>query len=374
MSIAKAAEAHRPGSSRPNSSELIAGSIDPEEWALVAARVSQTSDQQVSRPMAAPPVLPKIGSRGGNASGQIARTAPVSEEGGGLNEAHMKNSTQVVDVAPPEVTAGSSRPGAGDGAQPGSNGYDVPGAKSPAADKSQARLLLAELTVLESRCADLAGRLLAVVQELRSGKIQDAGVASELGTLRAGVESLEKRTKELAAALSVPAGATSTLSELRTVLTAAAEAEDQRDFRALHEGAVRELEDVLALDYPGSGIPNPLDACQDAARRLLAEIDGAEWPQSHPDCIPLVERRHAYSRLLDLVRRGQELSDEDWQTAEEAVANTLGRRLAVAAVRGRLKTKNGTPAPKTAAGGCPSCGAQLEVAAKFCGDCGVKVE
>jgi len=134
------------------------------------------------------------------------------------------------------------------------------------------------------------------------------------------------------------------------------------------------LEGVLAIESRGGVEFTPLDESKGLAKRLLAEIGGAQWPDSHPDSLALVERRHPYSRLLDLVRDSDRLSDSDWETAQEEVATAFGRPLAVAAVRGRLEVKARTAVPVEALSHCPTCKAELEPGAKFCGDCGVRID
>lgn len=245
-------------------------------------------------------------------------------------------------------------------------------------EANRARLLLDELVGLESRCLDLAGTLSTVVQELQSGNVSGTGAGAELISLRSDVESFRKRALQLAQSLSMPAEAASgpaaTLGDLRAVLNRAADKLDQDAFQLRHKRAAEELQAVLALDCATADGGNPLEECQADARRLVAEITGTQWPQAHTECLPLIERRHAYSRLLDLVREGNRLSDEEWESAEEAVRAAFGGRLAVAAVRGRLQFKGEPLALEALTKSCPTCGAELETGAKFCGECGVKIE
>ena len=289
----------------------------------------------------------------------------TGEEGAILKEAQTTNQSYAGEIPLP----------ARNGSRRNETGRD---ASTLAAETRLVPALLEELTGLESRCVDLAGRLSEVVQELLSGNVQGRNLASDLIALQSDVESLQKRTADLAGSLEVPAATAaspSMLGDLRATLKAAAEAEERRDFRLLHARAAQELESVLALEYPaGNEGSNPLDEVQANTRRLLEAVAGAKWPDSHPESELLAERRHACSRLLDLVRQHEELSDDDWQSAEETVAASFGRRLAVAAVRGRLRFKNGSAQAKENPEICPVCGAQLESGAKFCGDCGVKIE
>jgi len=251
-------------------------------------------------------------------------------------------------------------------------------ARSNVPKDSQVRLLLEELTVLESRCASLAERLSELVRELQSGRIPGEPPGPEIATLRRDVEALQQKTVELAGLLSVPAeaatGPSMTLAGLRAVLEQLIEALQRQAFRDMHAKAALELKGVLRLEHQDSHEFVPLADCKTGARRLLAEIEGAQWPDSHPDCLTLVERRHAYSQLLDFVRHGEQLSDRDWESAAEAVANSFGKPLSIAAVRGRLHEDGGTAGLAKAVRHCPACNADIDADASFCGECGVGVE
>lgn len=372
MSTSRFVEVHWPSLHRTDPDSLIAqGSRQPEPG-RASPKTTQSSAIEISPDSAPAPAelnSPAAGHHPTQESAQYVSAEPTArtEEGAVLQEAQTKDPISTIEMAAPAF--------AGNGSAQHETGHEDPPNRWTK-PKSLAAPLLQELTGLESRCVDLAGRLSEVVQELLSGNVQGAGLASELAVLQADVDSLESRTMKLAVSLSVPAESAaglSNLGELRSVLKAAIEAEDRRDFRVLHNRATQELEDMLALDYPSGTDPNPLGECQSVGRRLLLEIGEAQWPEVHPDCLALAERRHAYSRLLDLVRERDGLSDDDWQSAEEVVAAAFGKRLAVAAVRGRLRLKNGT-APANESKICVVCGAPLESGAKFCGDCGVKVE
>jgi hypothetical protein len=240
------------------------------------------------------------------------------------------------------------------------------------------QLLLNQVAALESRASNLAARLADAAGQLHSGGIPAEGLGSDLALFQAEVKTLQGQTVELARSLSVPADAATAPAEafrgLRAVLAAIRETQQRNLFRKMHEQAARELESVLGIEPRGGMELAPLEESKRAADQLLAEIRGVQWPNSHPECLPLVERRHACSRLLDLVRDSERLTDTDWETAQEVVAQALGRPLAIAAVRGRLQMKSGSAALAQAVSHCPTCEAELEPGAKFCGDCGVRIE
>jgi len=246
-----------------------------------------------------------------------------------------------------------------------------------AATDNTIQLLLNQVATLESRAASLAGRLAEAAGQLHSGGIPAESLGSDLALFQTEVKTLQGQTVELARSHSVPADAATVPGEafrgLRAVLAAIRETQQRNVFRNLHDHAARELESVLAIEPRGGVEFAPLTESRSAAERLLTEVRGVQWPNSHPDCLALVERRHSYSRFLDLVRDSERLSDTDWESAQEAVALAFGRPLAIAAVRGRFQIKGGS-APVQAVGHCPACKADLEPGAKFCGDCGVRIE
>jgi hypothetical protein len=247
-----------------------------------------------------------------------------------------------------------------------------------AGTENTVELLLNRVAALEFRAESLAGRLGEAGRQLESGDIPAHTLTSDLAVFQADMKTLQGETVEVAKSLSVPADAatvpTDAFHGLRAVLASVLEAHQHDVFRHLHGQAARELENAVAIEARGGSDLAPLDESRSAAQRLLAEVRGAQWPNAHPECLALVEGRHPYSRLLDLVRDGESLNDTEWETAQEAVATAFGRPLAIAAVRGRLMVRSGPAASVQAVSYCPACKAELEPGAKFCGDCGVKIE
>lgn len=253
-----------------------------------------------------------------------------------------------------------------------------PGLASGAERTGRAQELQAELTTLQSRFAAIGERLSQAVSEFKSEIVPDDGLAADLTKLQADFGTLKARAVELAASLSVSAAAIAgprlKLDGLRQVLGAIEEAERRQAFRELQDRAASELKRALAIVYRGNVRFAPLEQCKDTARRRLAEIAASEWPHLTPESRPLAERQHAISRLLDLVYDGAELSDADCEAAVDAVSATFGQPLAIAAVRGRLSLEAETRTPAAAAEGCPACGAELDPGARFCGECGTRIE
>lgn len=234
----------------------------------------------------------------------------------------------------------------GAGSSQGAPAQDpVPAAASPPPDHV-ALDLLGQLAALEDRFVDLAERLSGVVGDLRAGRPPAGDVSAELTACPADFDALRKQVVELlpaASALSETATSPSaTLKDLLTVLQATMEMERRRrEFDETRHHATAELEHVLRLVHrEGAAFP-PLDQCQNKARELQGQVDRAEWPDLPAECALLAERRHAFSRLLDLVEHGDDLSDEDWEAAEEVIASSFGKPLATAVNRGRLRLQAG---------------------------------
>jgi hypothetical protein len=226
-------------------------------------------------------------------------------------------------------------------------------AASPQQLEDVAFELLRQLATLEGRFVALAEQLAGAVDELRAGRPAAGPLGAEVTACKADFDTLRERVVEVAPAAALAESATSpsaTLNDLLTVLQAAMEMERQRqEFDETRRRAAAELERVLRLVHGEGGAFPPLDRCQNKARELSAQVTKAEWPELPSECTLLAERQHAFSRLLDLVERGGELSDEDWQAAEEAVASSFGKPLAIAVGRGRLRLEGGAGG----AGGSP---------------------
>ena len=201
--------------------------------------------------------------------------------------------------------------------------------------------LLRELAALEARFLALADRLTAAVNDLRSGRPAPGSLAGETMACQSAFDALRKRVAELtpSAVFAETAASTSaSLNDLLTVLQSTMEAERQRrQFEETRGRAAAELDRVLHLVHSDGAAFPPLDSCQSQARNLKAQLTQAEWPNFPEECRLVAERQHTFSRLLDLVERGGKLTDEEWEAAEEAVSSSLGKPLAIAVARGRLR-------------------------------------
>ena len=242
--------------------------------------------------------------------------------------------------------------------------------------EGRSHALRAEFAALETRFAEVGKRISQAVDEIRREIVPNGNVGSDLTSLRADFLGFRSRLAEAAASLSLRtediAGADLALEGLRQTLNAVEEAERRQAFLELKARAEGELNRAVALVYRGNPEFAPLEDCKEAARRLHAEITSSEWPRLHPECESLAQGQHAISTLVNLACRGSELSDGDCERAVAAVSAAFGTPLAIAAVRGRLSFED--EAKTTTAAPCPACGAQLDPGARFCGECGEKID
>ena len=236
-------------------------------------------------------------------------------------------------------------------------GSGLPEAAAPAAAELAAGAaesvsleLLRDLAALEGRFVALADQLPAVADGLRAGRPGAAHLGIELAACQGAFEMIRKRVLEIApspALAETAASGSAALNDLLTVIQAAREAErGRRQFEEARARAAAELEQVLRLVHGEGGAFLPLQQCQEQARALETQLSNAHCPDLPEECRLLAERQHAFSRLLDLVKRGDGLSDEEWVAAEGAVSSSFGKPLAVAVTRGRLRLETG-------AGGSP---------------------
>ncbi len=77
-----------------------------------------------------------------------------------------------------------------------------------------------------------------------------------------------------------------------------------------------------------------LDELQTTAREMVATL-GMRVPRS--EIAQFAEGRHVWCDLLRMIREGDSLSDAEWTALNATIESSLGRSLAVAAARGRLR-------------------------------------
>lgn len=109
---------------------------------------------------------------------------------------------------------------------------------------------------------------------------------------------------------------------------------------------------VTSLTTDDEAATPALEACHRGAHHLLETFSALEEATVEPDASviqdleDLASGRHPYGLLLTLVEQNKTLEDEAWQTYMELVERDLGKPLALAAARGKLRTGTVWSAPE----------------------------
>ena len=135
---------------------------------------------------------------------------------------------------------------------------------------------------------------------------------------------------------------TASISELRAALVSIREVEGKRraqdDTRA---AALRILEKVQALAHGERRDFEQLKDCQARARDLHLILTEGSSIEIDSDARLLAEGSHPFAQLVLLVERGHELSDDEWQQANDTVSKEMGKALAIAVARNKLFLSSG---------------------------------
>lgn len=199
-----------------------------------------------------------------------------------------------------------------------------------------------QVTSLENIFSQLVPELSEALQELQdSGKPLSAELILELGNSRNQFNALRARVLELAESLVLSPTQKEpeieSLKALKSLLEDAVQAEEQKEAIAqVRQQALRVLERVLALAHRDNSDFQPLLECQEKARELQHAISESQPSDSHSDTQALAEGNHSFAQLLTLIEQGDELDDDRSADLHDSVAESFGRTLATAAVRGRL--------------------------------------
>ncbi|NQE37053.1 sigma-70 family RNA polymerase sigma factor [Microcoleus asticus] len=202
--------------------------------------------------------------------------------------------------------------------------------------------LLKQLTALEDVFSQLEARLSEA-----SRKLLDPGIPisqkliQELEESRKNFIQLRDKALELAEYLAVSpmlkAEEIASLADIMSVLERVDFAEKQKSAIALvRDSALRVLERILAIAHRvESNFPSLLE-CQDKARELQRAISESQEYDLHPDTKLLADGNHPFSKLLTLIAELEEADEERLDSLHDAVSESFGRTLAMAAVRGKL--------------------------------------
>lgn len=199
-----------------------------------------------------------------------------------------------------------------------------------------------KFTSVEKTFSQLVPKLSEALQELQySGKPLSAELILELDNSRNQFKALRTRVFELAESLAVSPTQKEpeieSLKALKSLLEDAVQAEEQKEASAqVRQQALRVLERVLAIAHRDNSDFQPLLECQEKARELQRAISESQGSDLHSDTQALAEGNHSFAQLLTLIEQGDELDDDRSADLHDSVAESFGRTLATAAVRGRL--------------------------------------
>ena len=202
--------------------------------------------------------------------------------------------------------------------------------------------LLKQLTALEDVFSQLEARLSEA-----SGKLLYPGIPisqkliQELDESRENFIQLRDKALELAEYLAVSpmlkAEEIGSLADIKSVLERVDFAEKQKSAIALvRDSALRVLERVLAIAHRVESNFQSLLECQEKARELQRAISESQESDLHPDTQLLADGNHPFSKLLTLIAELEEADEERLASLHDAVAESFGKTLAMAAVRGKF--------------------------------------
>ncbi len=202
--------------------------------------------------------------------------------------------------------------------------------------------LLKQLTELEQIFSELEARLSEA-----SRKLLDPGIPisqqliQELDESHKNFIQLRDKVLEVAEYLAVSpilqAEEIGSLADIKSVLDRVDLAQKQKSAIALvRDSALRVLERILAIAHRVDSNFQSLLECQEKARELQRAISESQESDLHPDTQLLADGYHPFSKLLTLIAECEQADDERLDFLEDAVAESFGRYLARAAVRGKL--------------------------------------
>lgn len=191
---------------------------------------------------------------------------------------------------------------------------------------SQAASLMDEGQGVMHRMHELAEELRQVAAQLAQGIPAPAEAAQQLTQAAHAFEDWWRRAQKLVGG---------DLERSIPKVMQALEAHQQKlEMEIQRQKAMAVLEQVGSLSYGGKEEFMPLSEIQFEALGMLRALKGAE--QLDDTALALAAGTHPYALLVRLIAN-PDLSDDDWQETYQAVKQSLGNELAVAAARGRLR-------------------------------------
>jgi hypothetical protein len=207
------------------------------------------------------------------------------------------------------------------------------------------------LATLRASFAALGGRAAGAARSLTATVPPAATLLEELGTARSAFTALRTDVLQKAGALSlvVDADSLGCLRDLEPVLASIAAAEAHRARVAVWDEARQEalgvLDRVTALiHHEDRGLP-ALEEAQNRARELHATLSGPPPTALEEETKLLPSRTRPYAELLALVEGWNVLDDDRCAALQDAITESFGRPLSLAALRGKLGRAGDAPPP-----------------------------
>ena len=159
--------------------------------------------------------------------------------------------------------------------------------------------------------------------EFEMTRLEATGIAPSSKTLST-IHEFRSSVRALGQAVA-PRANLDTLADIETALVA----------RGANDVRARVLDPIIALAHTENPAFPPLDDLQKAAVRLEGEIH--RNTASTGTLAELASGAHPWCKLLELTVKGHDLGDAVWGEYYDAVEAALGRQMAIAATRGKLK-------------------------------------
>ena len=199
-----------------------------------------------------------------------------------------------------------------------------------------------QLTSLKEKLSKLAERLDQAAKDLKGpGRISADGIVEEIGDCQKNFIELRVQVLKKGDSLNIPGlpefARVNSLEDLETLVVSFSDIGGKRKaFEEAKNRGCMVLDRVLAVGHRDHIDFPPLSESQTKARELRQAIEGASWPDLHPDTDALTNGSHPFSDLLTLIESPTELDDLRWGLVHDSVEQNFGKVLAVAASRGKL--------------------------------------
>jgi RNA polymerase sigma factor (sigma-70 family) len=205
--------------------------------------------------------------------------------------------------------------------------------------------LLEQLASLRQIFSQLSEKLTKAAKQLQDPGIPLAEeLILELGECRINFVQLRDRALELAVVSELAPIPKSneivSYHDIEYLLQSVAELENKKsEGEQLRLSALMVLQRVLAIAHQIESNFQPLQECQETARKLILDISNSQESNLHPNTQSLADGNHPLSKLLTLISDWEDSDDELLADLQDAVAESFGRALAMAAVRGKLTVR-----------------------------------